>query len=83
MFRENGDAVLIDYGLAHHSRLPDLLAEQFRLPLGTGPYISPEQVLGLRSEPRSDLFALGVMLYHLTTGERPSSLLAGPPRLLI
>lgn len=71
MFRESGEAVLIDYGLSHHTRLPDLLDEEFRLPLGTGPYISPEQVAGIRTEPRSDLFALGVLLYHLATGQRP------------
>jgi nucleotide-binding universal stress UspA family protein len=71
MFRPTGEAVLIDFGLSRHDRLPDLLAEEFRLPMGTGPYISPEQVLGVRSDPRSDLFALGVMLYHFGTGERP------------
>ncbi len=71
ILRDDGNAVLIDYGLARHDRLPDLLAEEFRLPLGTGPYISPEQVLGVRNEPRSDLFALGVLLYHLATGKRP------------
>jgi len=71
LFRASGDAVLIDYGLSHHHRLPDLLAEEFRLPMGTAPYISPEQVLGVRSDPRSDVFALGVTLYHLATGERP------------
>ncbi|MBI1891102.1 MAG: protein kinase [Burkholderiales bacterium] len=71
MFRPTGEAVLIDYGLARHDYLPDLLAEEFRLPMGTGPYISPEQVLHIRNDPRSDLFALGVMLYHLATGQRP------------
>lgn len=71
MFRENGEAILIDYGLSRHDKLPDLLAEEFRLPMGTGPYISPEQVLHIRNDPRSDLFALGVLLYHLATGERP------------
>lgn len=70
MFRD-GVAVLIDFGLSRHDRLPDLLDEEFRLPMGTGPYISPEQVLGVRNEPRSDLFSLGVLLYHLATGERP------------
>ncbi|WP_298575052.1 protein kinase [uncultured Luteimonas sp.] len=63
--------VLIDFGLSHHAQLPDLLAEQFQIPLGTAPYISPEQVLGVRDDPRSDLFALGVALYHLATGQRP------------
>ena len=71
MFRADGDAVLIDYGLSRHDKLPDLLGEEFRLPMGTGPYIAPEQVLGIRNEPRSDQFSLGVLLYHLATGERP------------
>jgi eukaryotic-like serine/threonine-protein kinase len=71
MFHETGEAILIDYGLARHDKLPDLLAEEFRLPMGTGPYISPEQVLHIRNDPRSDLFALGVLMYHLATGERP------------
>lgn len=71
MFRPDGEAVLIDYGLARHDGLPDLLAEEFRVPMGTGPYISPEQVLHIRNDPRSDLFAIGVLLYLLATGERP------------
>ena len=70
MFRDTGEAVLIDFGFSRHDRLPDLLAEQFRLPMGTAPYISPEQVLRIRNDPRSDLFALGAVLYHLVTGER-------------
>jgi len=71
LFRPDGTAVLIDYGLSRHDHLPDLLDEEFTLPMGTGPYMSPEQVQFVRNDPRSDLFALGVMLYHLTTGERP------------
>ncbi len=69
--RPDGSVALIDFGLSHHAHLPDLLDEQFRVPIGTAPYIAPEQVLGVRDEPRSDLFALGVTLYHLATGERP------------
>lgn len=71
MFRSTGEAVLVDFGLSRHARLPDLLEEEFSLPMGTGPYMSPEQVQFVRNDPRSDLFALGVMLYHLTTGQRP------------
>jgi eukaryotic-like serine/threonine-protein kinase len=71
LFRADGTAVLIDFGLSRHDQLPDLLDEEFTLPMGTGPYMSPEQVQFVRNDPRSDLFALGVMLYHLTTGERP------------
>lgn len=71
LFRPSGEAVLVDFGLARHDQLPDLLDEEFTLPMGTGPYMSPEQVQFVRNDPRSDLFALGVMLYHLTTGHRP------------
>ncbi|MBC6943276.1 MAG: serine/threonine protein kinase [Xanthomonadales bacterium] len=67
----NERIVLIDFGLSRHAQLPDLLAEQFHIPMGTAPYIAPEQVLGVRSDPRSDLFALGVTLYHLATAQRP------------
>jgi nucleotide-binding universal stress UspA family protein len=66
-----GDAVLIDFGLSRHDALPDLLEEEFELPMGTGPYMSPEQIQFVRNDPRSDLFALGALLYHLTTGVRP------------
>src|SRR5215475_2518836 len=71
MFRENGEAVLIDYGLSHHNHLPDLLREEFRVPYGTAPYMAPERLSGVRDDPRSDLFSLGVLLYFFTTGERP------------
>jgi serine/threonine protein kinase len=71
MFRPSGEAVLIDYGLSHHNQLPDLLQEEFRLPYGTAPYMAPERLLGMRDNPRSDLFSLGVLLYFFTTGVRP------------
>lgn len=71
MFRSNGDAVLIDFGLSHHRQLPDLMQEEFRLPYGTAPYMAPEQLLGIREDPRSDQFALGVLLYFFSTGTRP------------
>ena len=71
MFRPDGDVVLIDFGLSRHDQLPDLIQEEFHLPLGTAPYMSPEQLLGVRSDPRSDVFALGALLYFFTTGVRP------------
>ena len=71
IIREGGEAVLIDFGLAHHAHFPDLLTEEFRHPMGSGPYISPEQVLGVRHDSRSDIFALGAILYELVTGTYP------------
>jgi non-specific serine/threonine protein kinase/protein-serine/threonine kinase len=69
--RPSGDMVLIDFGLSRHEQLPDLLDEEFTIPMGTFPYIAPEQVLRQRGDRRSDLFALGVMLYQLATGALP------------
>lgn len=71
ILREDGEAVLIDFGLSRHDQLPDLVAEEFDEPVGTGPYVAPEQVMRVRNDPRSDIFALGVVLYFLATGERP------------
>jgi nucleotide-binding universal stress UspA family protein len=71
MFRPTGEAVLIDFGLSHHNHLPDLLQEEFRVPFGTAPYMAPERLIGVRDDPRSDLFSLGVLLYFFTTGVRP------------
>jgi eukaryotic-like serine/threonine-protein kinase len=71
MSRPTGEIVLVDYGLSHHDELPDLMGEEFRLPYGTAPYMAPEQVLGHRRDPRSDQFALGVLMYFFLTGVRP------------
>jgi eukaryotic-like serine/threonine-protein kinase len=71
MIRESGCAALIDFGLSRHLLLPDLLEEEFEVPIGTGPYISPEQLFKIRSDPRSDIFSLGVLLYHFATKVRP------------
>ena len=46
--RPSGEVVLIDFGLSRHRELPDLMAEEFRLPYGTAPYMAPEQVVGVR-----------------------------------
>jgi nucleotide-binding universal stress UspA family protein len=71
LYRANGDAVLVDFGLAHHAHYPDLLAEELRMPVGNWVYMAPEQILGVRGDPRSDIYALGAILYQLTTGRLP------------
>lgn len=71
LFRDDGSAVLLDFGLSCHAHYPDLLAEQLRKAVGSPAWIAPEQVVGVRGDPRSDVFAIGVMLYQLCTGELP------------
>jgi serine/threonine protein kinase len=68
---DQGKLTLIDFGLSHHARFPDLLAEEMRKGIGSAPYISPEQVTGIRSDYRSDIFSIGVIMYELLTGELP------------
>jgi eukaryotic-like serine/threonine-protein kinase len=71
ILRPDGMAVLVDFGLSRHLHYPDLLGEEAHAPVGSAPYVSPEGVLGVRNDPRSDLFSLGVVLYELATGELP------------
>ena len=70
LFDAGGVPKLADFGtLSSTSETGDLTATH--LTVGTPAYMSPEQVRGEDPAPPSDLYALGVTLYHLLTGERP------------
>jgi len=71
MVTRDGEVRLIDFGLANHLDLPDHIYESFQEPKGTPAYIAPEQFYGVRDEPRSDLYSIGVMLYEMTTSKLP------------
>jgi eukaryotic-like serine/threonine-protein kinase len=71
MVTREGEVRLIDFGLANHLDLPDLIYESFKEPKGSPAYIAPEQFFGVRNEPRSDLFSIGTMLYEMTTSKLP------------
>jgi len=71
LLHPDGHAVLLDFGLSCHAHFPDLLAEELRKAIGSPTWIAPEQVVGVRGDPRSDIFAIGVMLYELATAELP------------
>ncbi|HET9234051.1 MAG TPA: protein kinase [Candidatus Eisenbacteria bacterium] len=82
MLSRNGQVKVLDFGLAKATRpaqgseddhtLQMELTQQGTI-LGTTPYMSPEQLRGQDVDGRSDIFALGSVLYELTTGRRPFS----------
>jgi eukaryotic-like serine/threonine-protein kinase len=62
---------LIDFGIAGQVGARRLTFAKLSQVMGTPDYISPEQVKGKRGDGRSDIFALGVMLYEMLTGKTP------------
>ncbi len=62
---------LIDFGIAGQIGARRLTFAKLSQVMGTPEYISPEQVKGKRGDARSDIYALGVMLYEMLTGKAP------------
>jgi eukaryotic-like serine/threonine-protein kinase len=62
---------LIDFGIAGKEGARRLTFAKLSQVMGTPEYISPEQVKGKRGDGRSDVYALGVMLYEMLTGQAP------------
>jgi serine/threonine-protein kinase PpkA len=70
MLRADDSIALIDFGLARPTiGSSDLTAPNVRV--GSPSYMAPEQVQGTPPDARCDLYALGVLLYELLTGELP------------
>jgi len=67
---EDGGVKVADFGIAH---IESSNMTQAGTVLGTPSYMSPEQIMGLPVDGRSDLFSAGVILYQFLTGERPFS----------
>lgn len=71
MIDEHGHIKLIDFGIAMKEDARRLTFVNVTPMLGTPDYISPEQVKGQRGDQRSDIYAVGVMLYEMLTGRVP------------
>ena len=71
---EGDFAKILDFGLAKVLQGSGESATQLTntgFALGTPGYMSPEQARGTESDERSDLYAVGVVLYHMLTGRKP------------
>ncbi|TDR22371.1 serine/threonine-protein kinase [Marinicella litoralis] len=69
LFHEDGQAVLVDFGIA---KAQNSVSEFTRVGavVGTPHYMSPERALGKEIDERSDLYALGVVLYEMLMGKK-------------
>ncbi|HEX2722139.1 MAG TPA: protein kinase [Gemmatimonadaceae bacterium] len=65
---EDGRAKIMDFGVAH---LASSSITRTGLVVGTPSYMAPEQVMGGKALPETDIFAVGAVLYQLLTGDKP------------
>ena len=68
MLRSDGTVALIDFGISKSASMP---TADGTIISGTPYYMSPEQANGQPTDERTDLYALGVIIYQMLTGEKP------------
>ncbi len=71
MVNDDDEIKLIDFGIAMKEDARRLTFVNLSATMGTPDYISPEQVKGQRGDQRSDIYAVGIMLYEMLTGRVP------------
>ncbi len=69
----DGTVKIMDFGIALDASARRLTWSGLSSTIGTPDYMAPEQVSGRRGDQRTDIYALGVILYELLTGELPYS----------
>lgn len=71
MLCDDDSVRIIDFGIAKVEQARRLTFGSLSPTMGTPDYIAPEQVQGKRGDPRTDIYALGAILYEMTTGVVP------------
>ena len=71
LISNDGEVKLVDFGLVR--AIAEAGVTSTSVILGTAAYLSPEQVLGQATGPRSDVYAAGIMAFELLTGTTPFS----------
>ena len=69
MVDKEGNAKIMDFGIARSLRTAGMTAEG--MIIGTPEYMAPEQVEGLEADQRTDIYALGAILFEMVTGRVP------------
>ena len=70
MLLDNGQLRMMDFGIARISRAENQI-QNGRKAMGSVHYISPEQARGDETDPKSDLYSVGVMMYEMLSGKLP------------
>ena len=71
MVCNDGSIRIMDFGIAKSSKMRRITFVGFSPTMGTPDYMAPEQVKGKRGDERTDIYALGAILYEMTTGATP------------
>jgi serine/threonine-protein kinase len=71
MLCDDGSIRIMDFGIAKAAGKRRLTFTRLLSAMGTPDYMAPEQVLGKRGDPRTDLYSLGAILYEMVTGSTP------------
>jgi tetratricopeptide (TPR) repeat protein len=82
MLTHRGHVKVLDFGVAKMNRSEEVSPNgdwtvepvtAVGSVVGSGPYMSPEQIVGGDVDPRSDVFSLGIVIYQMATGQLPFS----------
>ena len=71
MICNDGSIRIMDFGIAKSLKMRRITFVGFSPAMGTPDYMAPEQVKGKRGDERTDIYALGAILYEMCTGPTP------------